>query len=65
MKYKIILIFTAISCMFATALAEKRLSNKELKHINDSICHETDADRGVRTPTWDTTQTKLSHTLLN
>ena len=40
MKYKIILIFTAISCMFATALAEKRLSNKELKHINDSICHE-------------------------
>ena len=40
MKIKNFLILTVISCMFVTAMADNKLSNKELMHINDSICHE-------------------------
>ena len=60
MKYKIILILTTIGCMFATAMAEGHMSNKELKHINDSICHEARMLYNAEKCAWNATDVCLA-----
>ena len=63
MKFRNILILTAICCMGTTAMAEKHPlpSDKELKQINDSICHEALLLYNAEKCAWNATDIASSH----